>query len=497
MRRGLALRVVVALTAAGLSSATAFAVDGQPGKAAKVEGYRYGFPFGAGDVAAAASGDSGETEIGDGTAMLTADAWELPGTATGDRPLLLAQAAAPSQGATPEGGYLEVPRDQTVRERPRPEVEPLGIHVGSFFTYPSVTITEFYNDNVFATSSNKKGDFITEISPDLQVKSDWNNHALNFDVGAASGFYADNTDEDYTDYHALADGRLDITRDHQLTAGLGYRHEHLDRTSPDNIQSAKEPVTYDLYTAALGNRNQFGRFTVEINGELDRYDYSDVQAVGGGTIDYDQLDRIATTGSAKVSYEIVPDYHAYLRTTYNNQRYDGIVPTTGLDKDSQGYEAVAGMAIDLGGITRADVFAGYQQQFYEDSSLGTIEGPSGGASLTWNVTGITTVNASLTRTLAQTIVPGAAGYYSTDAKLSVDHELLRNLLLNVFGEYDNRDYQGINRTDEVWSAGAGAQYLMNRYVWLTGNYRFDQRNSDAGGQDYNRNVFLVGIKLQM
>lgn len=495
MRRLLAMGAVAALAAAGLSSTSAGAADRQPGKTAEVEGYSYGFPFGAGNGSTAQSGD-GETKIDDGAAMLMANAPELPGTTTGERPLLLAQATS-AQGTTPQDGYLEVPRDQTVRERPRPEVEPLGIRMGGFLAYPSLTTTEFYNDNVFASSSNKDGDFITEVAPDLQLKSDWNNHALNFDAGAAAGFYADHPDENYTDYHAGTDGRLDITRDNQLTAALQYRRQHLDRASPDNVQNAKEPIEYDAYSTSLGSRNQLGRFTVEIDGRLDRYDYSDVQAVGGGTIDYDQLDRIGTQGSVKVSYEIVPDYQAYLRTTYNNQRYDDVVPTTGLDKDSQGYETVAGLAIDLGGVTRADVFAGYQQQFYEDSSLGIIEGPSYGALLTWNATSLTTVTAALSRTLEQTIVPGAAGYYSTDARLSIDHELLRNLLLNAFGEYDNRDYQGINRTDEVWSAGAGAQYLMNRYVWLTGNYRFDQRSSDASAQDYNRNVFLIGIKLQM
>jgi hypothetical protein len=43
---------------------------------------------------------------------------------------------------------------QSVRTRPRPELDPLGIRVGSFRFYPSLEIGGRYEDNVFRSPSN-------------------------------------------------------------------------------------------------------------------------------------------------------------------------------------------------------------------------------------------------------------------------------------------------------------------------------------------------------
>jgi hypothetical protein len=403
-----------------------------------------------------------------------------------------------SNASSAPGGdaYQEVPRDQTVRERARPEVDALGLHLSSFYAYPSVRTTETYDDNIFATPSHTDGDFITVVAPELSIQSDWNNHALNFDAGAAAGYYASHTGEDYVDYHFGTNGRLDVTRDDQLTSAFTYRHEHEDRSSPDDRQG-EEPTEYDLFQTQIGDQNRFGRFTVKLDAQLNRYNFFDVSAFGGGTINNDDRDRLSTLGSATLSYEIVPDYEAYVRVSYNRQDYDSHFDNDGFERNSQGFETVAGLAIDLGGVTRADIFAGYQTQYYQDSAFDTVAGPSFGASLTWNVTGITTVTATLTRTLQETTTPGASGYFSTDAILNIDHELLRNLILNLYGGYSNRDYQGIGRNDNVWIAGTGAEYLMNRYMSMDAKYQFDDRDSSDAEEDYVRNLFLLSLNLKL
>lgn len=400
------------------------------------------------------------------------------------------------QDSSPMNVYQDVPRDVTVRERARPEVDALGVHLGGFYAYPSLTTSQIYDDNIFVTPDNTDGDFITEIAPELSFKSNWNNHALNFDAGAAAGYYASHTGEDYVDYHAGTDGRLDITHNHQLTGAFSFRHEHEDRSSPDDVQG-KTPTEYDLFRSEVGSLNQYGRFSVNLDAQLDRYNYFNVEAEDGSKINNDDRDRLSSLVSATVAYEIVPDYDAYVRVSYNRQDYDTEPDNDGFDRNSQGFETVAGLSIDLGGVTRADVFAGYLTQYYQDPAFDNVSGPSFGGSLTWNVTGITTVTATVTRTLQETTTAGASGYFATDAVLNVDHELLRNLILNAFGGYGNRDYEGISRNDDVWIAGAGAEYLMNRYMEIDAKYRFDSRDSSESTEDYDRNLILLSLTLKM
>ena len=59
-----------------------------------------------------------------------------------------------------------------------------------------------------------------------------------------------------------------------------------------------------------------------------------------------------------------------------------------------------------------------------------------------------------------------AGYLASSVAAGVDHELLRNLLLNANAGYENDFFQGVSRTDAVFSAGAGIRYLLNRNLYL-------------------------------
>ena len=108
----------------------------------------------------------------------------------------------------------------TVKSRPRPDYDPVGARLGGFFLYPEMSVTEIYRDNIFYTENNKTDDFITVVSPKLNLKSNWNNHALNLFADMDAGFYASNSDENYTDLRAGANGRVDIQRDMNVSGGV-------------------------------------------------------------------------------------------------------------------------------------------------------------------------------------------------------------------------------------------------------------------------------------
>ena len=66
--------------------------------------------------------------------------------------------------------------------------------------------------------------------------------------------------------------------------------------------------------------------------------------------------------------------------------------------------------------------------------------------------------------------------------MTVDHELLRNLLLQAVVSVSDEDYQGIDRSDTYVRAGFGAKYLMNRYIHLDLDYNYLSLDSDAQGR---------------
>lgn len=395
--------------------------------------------------------------------------------------------AAPALAQAPERG---VP----VAERPRPDLDPLGARMGGFLLFPSLGVSMQYNDNIFAEESNTVDDFITVISPQLLMRSDWNRHMLEFSGGADIARYIDNSREDYEHYNVGARGRVDVLRDTHLRAGVNYQALTEERGSPDDARGIN-PTEYSVLTPSIGAFHRFNRVSLDVDGRLARLDYENTRT-STGIIDNQGRDRKRYEAAFRAGYEIIPQYEAFLRVTLNRIRYDEAVDRLGFDRDSDGYEIVAGTRIDLTGILFGDVFAGYRSQNYDDPRLRTVSGLSFGGELTWNVTGLTTVKASLSRTVEETTLSGASGFLSTTVGGSIDHELLRNLLVGARLSYTLNDYEGIAREDAEYRAGVYGRYLMHRNLYLSLQYDYRERDSNVSGADFAKNVVMFRVDTQ-
>jgi len=399
-------------------------------------------------------------------------------------------------------------RGQRVTERPRPEYDARGVRLGTFFLYPRVELDELFNDNVFATNSNKSSDFITAVSPTLELRSNWSRHELDLRTGLSKGWYLDNSSEDYLDYFAAGDGRFDIDRNHAITGGARYERLHEERDSPDTPGGAAEPVEFNIYSANAGFVQQGLRVGYEALMDVRREEYEAVPAVGGSVISQSIRDVNIYTPSARVSYEVAPGYRGFVRGAVNWRNYDHTSPIAGaadLDRDSWGYRADVGATVDITGVTYAEASIGYLSQEYNDDRLSAINGFDVGARVVWNATQLTSVVLNVDRQVQDSnnfavgVGTTSPGYLRSNVGLSVDHELFRNLLLNGRINYQNDDYEGIDRTDNRFDIGAGVRYLLNNNAYLGGSYTLTRRDSDGalatGG--FTRNLFLIRLGLQL
>ena len=413
-------------------------------------------------------------------------------------PLLFAAfEAGPAVGQELEPG-------QTVRDRPRPNYDPRGLRAGSFLIFPSLTLRQAYDSNVFATPEDEEGDFITSISPEIAAESQWSNHALNFRAGGEQGVYAENSDENYLDWNIGVDGRLDVTRDTNIFAGASWNNEHEQRGSPDDV-NGEEPAEFDVANLTLGGEHRFNRLSLRLTNTYDRFDYDDVAAGDGGQIDNDDRDRDVYQSTLRAAYEIQPGFAAFVEGSYNIRDYDEDQTDSpdapdAVNRDSDGWGVSVGSAFDLTGITFGEASIGYRQQTFDDPQLDDVSGISANASLTSNVTQLTSITLNLQSSVDETTVgqdnEAASGSFSRGINLRVDHELLRNLLLNAEVGFVNRDYEGVDRMDNTIQAGLGADYLMNRYLNFGLGYDFETRDSDAAAAEYDRHVVFLSGTLQ-
>ncbi len=258
-----------------------------------------------------------------------------------------------------------------------------------------------------------------------------------------------------------------------------------------------EPTEYDLYGGTIGGFQRLGRFLFNLDGAFSRFDYDDVVTSTGVIVNNDDRDRIEVDASLRVGYEIVPAYQAFVIATVNARDYEDGVDDSGFDRDSDGYDISAGMVIDLSGITFADLFAGYREQSFEDPQLGDEQGLSFGGTLTWNVTKLTTIKGFVTRSIGETTIANASDSFNTSFRASVDHELLRNLLLHGDAGASRSDFNGVDRADDTITAAVGAQYLVNRYFYLSVDYSYTDKNSNVAGSDFVQNVVFLRLQTQL
>jgi hypothetical protein len=390
--------------------------------------------------------------------------------------------------------YIGPERGETVLTRDRPELEPMGVRVGSFLVLPSITGAEEFNSNIFATPDEEVSDFITHVLPSLIIDSDWAVHRLTFRADADIGVYADNEDENFQDYRVGAAGRLDISSMSHFALGADFKHLHEARDSPDDVGGA-EPTEFNDIAATAEFYQEFGRFRARVLGTFDDLNFDDVPGAGGD-INNDDRDRYETEGTVRLGYELVPEYEAYAQGSYNVRNYDAATDDNGFDRDSNGFSGDVGIEVDFGGITFGDFFIGYRAQYYDDPEFETIDGLDAGAHLVWNVTPLTTVTGTLRRSIGETVSEDSSGFIGTEFDLTVDHELLRNLILGAEARYVNRDYEGIDRIDDVYEAGINANYMLNRNVYLGGGYEYHSRHSTFAEEEYDQHVATIHLTLQ-
>jgi hypothetical protein len=397
--------------------------------------------------------------------------------------------AAPGQPTYPS---------QTVTQRPRPELDPLGVHFGDFFWFPRAELDESYNSNIFAIQGPTISDFITVLQPSFDLLSSLPQNSVNLHGGAVSQFYAGHTAQNTQDGFISADGRLDMDAASSLYVGAQAAHLHVPRTSTNSPGDAAQPVTYWVYTANAGYRQTGLRVGYQADIAVQNTQYNAVPAVGGGILPQSPSDTTISQAAMRGSYELVPDYLGYIRVAGNLTDYPHTVPGE-VRLNSTGYRADLGLQILPRHIISGEIYAGYLSQIYDVSGLGSISGFDAGGRLVYNVTRLTTATFTGLRTVIPsnpTIGTTGTSYLATTVAANVDHELLRNLLLNARVGYENDSYLGISRTDNISNVGAGFKYLLNRNLYLGGSYGYQQRNSTAPGSSYKQSVFMMRLSTQ-
>src|SRR5690606_33396806 len=135
---------------------------------------------------------------------------------------------------------------------PRPGYESHPLQLGAVSIQPEVVVTETYDDNVFATARNKEGDFVTSVSPTVNLSAERGKLGLSGRLSATVTEFADHEKEGSTTFAGNADARYALDRASQIAASIGYARLTETRADPESTRGQDEsPATYEVMSSAL------------------------------------------------------------------------------------------------------------------------------------------------------------------------------------------------------------------------------------------------------
>jgi hypothetical protein len=423
--------------------------------------------------------------------------------ASGDQPVLSNRDQASVNAAlTNTQAYSNFTRDRnvSVRQRPHPGYEALGLREGAFMVWPKLNATVERNDNIFATSIDQQSDTVWRFAPEIDVTSNWSRHYLGAYARATLNRYTDFTSENTEDYAVGADGRLDVLRTAQVNAGASWSQLTEPRTSAP-AQGLSHPTQYDWTVGYISGAREFNR--LRLSGRLDAQNFNYIN-VSGNPQQHDR-DRLLTVATGRVDYAVSPDTALFVELAANNRDYRLSATPSVLatypgfqNRDSNGVQALVGANFEITALTRGEIGVGYIRQQFKNGAFSDISGFGARAQVEWFPTQLTTVTFTGSRTIEDAGIIGASGYLSTNLGIQADHELLRNVIITGQAGYGNDEYKGIDRNDKRYTAGLSATYLLNRKVGVTVGYSYFKQNSGgaAGSGDFDVNKIGATVTLQ-
>ena len=393
---------------------------------------------------------------------------------------------------------------------------PIPLHVGDFFWTPVAELDESYNSNIFATTTSPTYDFITALTPRFDLVSDFPRNAVGLHGSALLQVYADHPAQNTQSGTISVDGKLDVTAQSSLYGTASVEHPYIAYGSPNSpgspgspgspvsLAHVAQPVTYWNYIATAGYQQGGRRFSYQVDVGVSASQYNAAQLVGGGVLPQDSQNAIVPSAAVRASYEIIPDYLGYIRVAGSRYDYTHIAPPATSPNFST-YRADLGLQILPRHLISGEAYAGYLVQSSAQSGVGSTSNPDFGGDLTWSITPLTNLTFiglmqfnTGTPSSAGVTVTGPAGnsYLSRTFTVNANHELLRNLLLNMNATYVNYSFQGIARTDNSFTGGAGFKYFLNQNLFLGGLFSYQRYISTVSNSSFTQNILTLRVGTQ-
>jgi hypothetical protein len=386
-------------------------------------------------------------------------------------------------------GHIDVIRDE-------------GILAGPVRLHPFMGMAEMFTDNVSRTSS-KRSDFFTTLAPGIQAQLPIGRHVFVADYRTNIQFYHRTPSNNVQDQTAsgllqfnLASGlKLDLQGEHKL--GHDPRGTAVDLL---NVEVNKWTTNGFTGRAAY----QGGEIGMALTAQTLRWTYLNNNQ---GII----RDRVSNYTGLRFSGHAFPNTSALLDFSVAQEIYD-----QNKNLDNAIYTVSTGARWEATGITGGEVLVGYQFIKFTSAqvnqpgpvlSLFRRDEDSAGnvffaGKVYWMPLSGFTVTVQPYRTIQQTVVAGTSFFTATGVNVSAVRELTQRLDVTANLGYEHDAFSTPagaravtpSRSDTIKNVTVGLNYRAVKWVGISLQYVFEDRNSNVDRFHYQANTAMVSVQ---
>jgi hypothetical protein len=377
-----------------------------------------------------------------------------------------------------------------------------GILAGPVRLHPFMGVAEMFTDNVFRTGS-KRSDFFTTLAPGIQAQLPIGRHIFVADYRTNLQFYHRTPSNNVQDQTAsgllrfnLASGlKLDLQGEHKL--GHDPRG-----TAVDLLNVEVNKWTTNSFTGSA--QYQGGEIGMSLTAQTLRWTYLNNNQ---GII----RDRVSNYAGIRFSGKTFPSTSALLDFSVIQEIYD-----QNKNLDNAIYTISTGASWEATGITGGEVLVGYQFLKFTSAQVNqpgpvlsvfrrdqdSVGNVFIAGKLYWIPLPRLTVTLQPYRTIQQTVVAGTSFFTATGVNLTAVRELTERIDLTANLGYEDDKFSTPAsavastpaRTDKIKNIGVGLSYRAVKWVGVSLQYVFEDRNSSVQLFNYQSNTAMVSMQ---
>lgn len=369
-----------------------------------------------------------------------------------------------------------------------------GYRIGSFSVFPSLQAGGFYDDNIYATAHHHVADWVGSVSPRIAMQSNWDRNALYAAAQTDLTGYWSHPRENSIDWHALAEGRIDVNATTHILLGGVVAQEHEDRSSPDAV-AGLEPTPYSEYNGYAGVVHQFGDFSLRVATAAEHLAFGNVMGQDGEINNQDR-NRTRYTFGGTLRYEKNSTFMPFLEIMGDVRRYDSVPDDNGFMRDSDGFTSGLGSVFRCSPTLSGEVFLGVVRRSYRDTVFRPLTIPDIETLVRWNPRSGTRIVLGTERSIEETTLYDSPAYVYTLVHARWEQRLTARWYGLLRLSYVHRDFAQAGTVDNDVGSSAGLRYRLTPRVTLGIDYRYLQRVSGTAVTDFSRQQMFVRVATQ-